>query len=172
MIPNAVQLRWSKRLPESTEHRIANFCRQWEGTPWVQGQRARRVGVDCVQLAAAFLDAMFRTPEHLETVVPVLPANCAVNRPETALPTIRALKTAHFGADELEQGPVEPGDLIVVRSEVSPRAADRMAHIVIASVIPRVVLSATPASGVRLTSLAAFTGAIRLYRPREKHRWQ
>jgi len=150
--------------------RIEAFADQWTGTPWVEGQRARRVGVDCVQLVGAFLDEMMGLPDH--TTVPRLPARCAVHRPGTAEPTVAALRKAHHGSDPVRDRTVEPGDILVTRAEPGREAPAIGAHAMIA--LPRTLqaLSASAGAGrVIRTSIPATSGVLVVFRPKRKDLW-
>jgi hypothetical protein len=167
MIYDHKQFDWKPIDPISSA-RLEKFRDMWQGTPWSQGQRARKIGADCVQLSMACLDFMFRSePTH----VPCLPARVAINRPDQALPTILAFKNSHYGFDTVDDMTIQPGDVVVLRAEVQQSAALLEGHVVIALPSRYTVLSTTKSSRAQQVTLASFTGILSVYRPREKFRW-
>lgn len=168
MIKHHKTFSWLKTATQ-IEDRINSFAEEWKGTPWVEGQRARKIAADCVQITMAFLDEMFQVKEP--TQVPSLPAKVAVNRPELAIPTLNAFKNSHFGFLSIDNDTIEPGDLVVVRAEISRRAAPLEGHVVIALPSPYTVFSISRGARAQRVTLACFTGVLSVYRAKEKIRW-
>lgn len=138
--------------------------RSWEGTPYKKGQRAKRLGVDCVQLVAGVFDeALDRlTP----TVVPRLPPDTGTHSPETAMKTIRALMDAYHAEPVDPDDPtLAPGDVVVVSG--SPRGTGiGMNHCLICTPRRLVALHASPPGGVCRTGLTDMH-ILKVYRSRE-----
>lgn len=159
-------LKW-KPIRSDLEARLARECGKWVGTPYMEGQRARGVGADCVQLVVGVLDSLFRT----KTRVPKLPVDTAIHSDESALPVIAAMREAWRGSYRVEDGLIEPGDIVLTRAEAHPRARLRAAHAMLAGVEPWTALHTLPGCGACFTSLEVTRGIVAIYRIKEKQAW-
>jgi hypothetical protein len=162
------ELRWFGN-DRKLNDRLRRVLDGWLGTRYGEGQRAKRIQVDCVQFVAGVLDELFavKTP----TFVPRLRADIALHSPERAYPTIKAFREAHYGMDEVEDGTVQPGDIIVTRAEHQEDAKERDAHVMIAGAERWTAYHAIPRVGVVKTTIACTRGILRVYRPRRKDLW-
>lgn len=161
--------RW-RPLPLNVERRISRCLSSWLHTPYMEGQQAKGIAVDCVQFVGAFLDEMYGN--RTRTRIPRLRADAAQHSVRAAFQTIKALRS-HFPTFVARDDIIEPGDIVVVRASTDSRAPKRPGHVLIAA--PGHVGSAFHADGhlgeVCQTSLAATSGILRIYRPKEKCSW-
>jgi len=157
-----------KRFSPTLCDRIDKVLGGWVDTPYQEGQRAKRIGVNCTQLGAAVLDELFRVPRGT-TFVPRLPADIAIHDARGGWPTVRALRTAHYLMLMVRDDTIEPGDFVVTAAEAAP-APSRQAHLMIAGGTPwRAVHAVRPC--VVWTTLAHTRGILRVYRPQRKDLW-
>jgi hypothetical protein len=157
-----------KSLPGELDNRVEEVLQAWCGTPYLEQTRIRAMGVDCFQIVAAFLDEMMGEPPGT-TELPRLSANIARHRPDLAMRAIRVLREAHGGSDEIRDGSVEVGDIIVVRSIQRTDGPLYEGHTMIASPEPYRVLHAVSPRACWTT--CAGREVVKVYRPKEKHRW-
>lgn len=161
-------LRWRSIDPCSSA-RLSEVLKSWEKTPYAEGQRVKRMGADCVQLVVGILDELFRTKPP--TVVPSVPVDAAIHSDESALPSLRVLRTAWFGSEEVKDGTIEPGDVVLTRAEANPAAPLRPAHAMIVGVEPWTALHTLRGMGARFSTIEATRGIVKVYRVREKEQW-
>lgn len=84
--------------------------RSWDETPYGIGQQSKGQGVDCVRFVAAVLDFLGGT----ETPLPSLPQDAAMHDRAGAIAGMLTIKRAFDPLDEVLDGLVQPGDLLVV----------------------------------------------------------
>ena len=89
------------------EERLRRILKEWEGTPHMDGQQAKGVGVDCVRFAAAVLDELGGTTTSIEH----LPRDLAFHQREKAVAGMR-LFIDNFNGQKVEE-PYQPGDVFV-----------------------------------------------------------
>jgi cell wall-associated NlpC family hydrolase len=142
---------------------------EWIGTPYMAGQRAKGMGVDCVQLIAGVLDDLFKPPTP--TPVPRLPADSATHDIRSAYRTIHALADAWYVSPVVRDGTVQPGDVLVTRATNNRTGPRNPGHAMIVGANPFEVVQATPVLGVHKVHLYACRPVIRLYRPNRKDQW-
>lgn len=156
-------------IPKNQKVRVAKVLSGWENTPYSEGQRAKRMGADCVQLVVGVLDDLFRMPE--KTRIPRVSFDSALHKDSASFPALKALRGGWFGSFQVDDGTVEPGDLVVTKGERHPNAPNRQAHVMIAGSEPWTALHTLPLQGARITSLQATADIITTYRMKEKNRW-
>jgi len=149
---------------------LEGVLRSWEGTPYHEGQRARKVGVDCVQLILGTYDILYRVESPSR--IPRVQVDAALHSPRVALAAILRMRSLWHGADVVRDGTVRPGDIVVTRAEAQPGAPRRPAHAMIAGVRPWTAWHAIPRAGVVQTSIERTRGIVRIYRPRKKDLWR
>lgn len=162
------ELRWfgnDRRLND----RIDKVLRGWLGTRYGEGQRAKRIQVDCVQFVAGALDELFAV--KAPTFVPRLRADVAMHAVRKGFPTILAMKKGWHTLDLVHDDTVQPGDVIVTRAEYQSDAENRLAHVMIAAGERWTAYHAIPRVGVVRTTIANTRGILRVYRPRRKDLW-
>lgn len=169
MTQETKQFSW-RRLSLPVERKIEQCLRSWEGTAYMEGQQSKGISVDCVQFVGAFLDAMYHKP--CKTIIPRLRADSAQHSVRAAFSTIRVLRSA-FPTFVVRDDSIEPGDIVVVRASIDPRSPKRPGHTLIATPgqHPGAYHADGHLGGVCKTSLAATSGILRVYRPKEKHLW-
>lgn len=92
--------------------RLGVVLRAWEGTPYMAGQQAKKVGVDCVRFVCSVLDEMYRLPR---TATPRLPPDKAMHDRKGAIGVMRLIKRLYPHHIRVPIGqPVQPMDIIVV----------------------------------------------------------
>jgi hypothetical protein len=141
---------------------------RWKGTPYLPAHRIRAMGVDCYQVVAAFLDEMAGKPLG-HTELPKLSPDIARHRPDLARAAIRRLREANGGSWSLREGPVEPGDILVVRSILRTDGHAYEGHTMIASGVPFKVLHAVRPRVCWTT--CEHREIMSVYRPKEKAAW-
>lgn len=161
------QFRWLK-LDDAIENRIQQVQESWIGTQYMAGQRAKRIGVDCLQLVGGVLDELFRrtTPTH----IPRLPSTSGLQFKGGGFRTSLAVRK-QFPSRIERNGRIEPGDVIVTTSTLDASAPNVMGHLALAGVRPWTFLHAVAGVGVCWTSLQGLPGLVRLYRVRSKESW-
>ena len=155
-------------LGEQLDRRVDDVLGSWEGTPYLSQHRIKAMGVDCYEIAAAFLDEMERKPRG-STVLPKLPPGIANNRPDMAARAIRVIVEAYEGLESLVDGSVETGDILVVRNTLRNDGPAHEGHSMIAGSEPYSVLHAV-SPRVCWTTCAG-REIIKVYRAKAKHRW-
>ncbi len=87
----------------------------WENTPYMKGQRKKRVGVDCVRFLCAVMDELY-VMEPAPSVE--LPQDVALHAPHTARAAMRKIMSRYPDHRNLDQGEsVEPGDVVITGPE-------------------------------------------------------
>ena len=169
MISESQTFIW-RPLPLPIERSIGACLDSWLHTPYMEGQQSKGIAVDCVQLIGAFLDWMYRKQER--TFIPRLRADSAQHSARAAFRTIKVLRSA-YPTFVVRDDSIEPGDIVLVRAQGNDDSPRRPGHALIAG--PGHPGTAYHADGhggcVCRTSLAATTGILRVYRPKEKHTW-
>lgn len=100
--------------------------RSWDGTPFLDGQMVKRVGVDCLRFAGAILDSLYRTRRaHL---LPRLRRDQPLNAPLESQAAIDEIKRIYPNHVKLPDLYLQPGDI----ATTGPEACE--AHVVIAGV--------------------------------------
>jgi len=89
------------------EERLRRILKSWEGTPHMDGQRAKGVGVDCVQFVAAVLDELAGTETELKS----LPKDTAFHQRDKAVAGMK-LFIKHFNGEKVDE-PYQPGDVFI-----------------------------------------------------------
>lgn len=149
--------------------RLNEVLARWIKTPYHAGQRARGIGVDCVQLGPAIFDELYQVTTP--TIVPRLVGDIALHNVRGSWPTLKALKNGWHGFTIVRDNTIQPGDWISTRAEDGAEAPGRQAHLMIASGTPWKAIHAIPRVGVRWTTFERTRGILRIYRPNRKDLW-
>lgn len=157
-----------KRIPTEIERRLLAVCESWVGTPYMAGQQAKGIGVDCTQLFGGIMDELFRN--EIKTLIPRLPQNSGMHFPKAGFRTSIAIRK-QFKSIIVRNEEIEPGDALVTRGTATAGAFARLGHILIAGVRPGTALHAIQTQGVGWTSLQGIPGLLRIYRPLNKEMW-
>jgi len=161
------QITW-RSVGTRLEDRLEVCLQSWVGTPYIELERIKAMGVDCIQLVAAFLDEMHRAPAGT-TSLPRMSAAAARHRPDLASKVIKLLRRAHSGSTIVRDGIVEPGDVLVVRSILTTDGPEHEGHTMIAGARPYTVYHAVRPR-VCQSSCEGWE-IMRVYRPKEKQSW-
>ena len=156
---------WNNLDPR-IEHRLMQVLQSWLGTPYMAGQQARGIGVDCVQLVGAVYDELYRLPAR--TVIPRLPPTIGIHNARAGFRTAKAIRD-NFPSRVARGAIIEPGDVLIVRGTGLSRGPRLMGHTMIAGVKAFTAFHAVPQVGVTLG--ATTVEIVRIYRPLEKERW-
>lgn len=163
-------LRWWNPLDASGSARLQKVLDSWVGTPYQEGQRARGIAVDCVQLCPGVMDALYKALKP--TFVPRLQVDAAMHDIKRGWATVKAVREMHLGSEIADDGTVQPGDILLTRAEDHPSAPHRAAHAVIAGVKPWTGIHALPITGVCWTSIHPDRmPIIQIMRHRGKDQW-
>ena len=155
---------WIDTVPSKAKDRLMGVCNSWIGTPYLARNRAKQMGVDCVNLVAGVFDELYRNTDICE--LPSLGMFTSLHGRKNGLPTIRALVT-HFRPSLVMDGTIEPGDVVVV--PVTPTNPNE-GHVCIVGVKPITMIHAVQPK-VTWTSLDQFANVISVFRPKDKHTW-
>jgi hypothetical protein len=159
------QIQWRNIDPVAAEA-LLYALKKWEGTPYMAGQRALKIGLDCVQSIPAVMDMVFK--KEKPTPVPRLSPDSGAHSNVPGLQIARILMES-YDAYPVDDGFIEPGDVVVIRNERSA-AHDRMGHCMIAGVRPMTAWHAQMGGGFTVCSLYG-EEIIKVYRTRSKHLW-
>lgn len=148
----------------SAELRVREILTPWLNTPYHAGQRARGIGVDCVQLVVAFLDKWYG--RDLQTDIPILSPDAGWRSARLGLQTSRAVLRKFPGLRRVRDGTIKPGDVLMVKGEKSPDAADRLGHAMVAGDCPQTIYHAQLGGRVSRSSLPSLDRhVLRVFRP-------
>ena len=156
-------------LDAAIEGRIKNVLDSWLDTPYMDGQRQRKVGVDCAQLVGGVLDDLFRSKDKV--VIPRLRTDSGIHSIRAGFATVRAIRK-HYKSKVVRDGTLEPGDVIVTRATGNTNGPKRLGHAMLVSTRKGVLIHATTITGVCLTSLKSNEEIVRVYRPLNKELWR
>lgn len=162
-----MMLNWTP-IGRAIEARLSEVLQAWDGTPYLIGQQARGVGVDCVRFVCAVLDELAGTPP---VAVETLPQDAAMHTRSGAIATMKLIVKRYEPNERVTDGTIEPGDILVASAP-----GGGPGHAMIAGA-RRNVLWESSGDGVRrvgLGYLLAGTGPWKLehvYRPRNKETW-
>lgn len=99
------------RKVETLISHLHTILRAWEGTPYMPGQKMKQVGVDCVRFTMAVYEELFQmAPIEL----PLLPSDTAMHHRRGAIRAMRQIKRLLPPMEDVRDGSIEPGDLLVV----------------------------------------------------------
>lgn len=88
--------------------KMFRILREWEGTPYMDGQQAKGRGVDCVHFVSAVLDELEGIKTHLDK----LPSDACFHSKEMCVSAFRKFMTV-YGAVDIGNNHVEPGDVVI-----------------------------------------------------------
>lgn len=160
-------IRWV-RTSKSVGDRLIQVVSMWDKTPYQPGQRAKKIGVDCVRFVSCVLDELYNV--EVPTSVPRMQVDAALHSMAVSSKVIRLLRKSWEGSDVVRDGTIQPGDVIVTRAE-SGNSPARPAHVMIALVEPFTAAHAIPGVGVVVGSVQNTRGIVRVYRLRGKASW-
>jgi hypothetical protein len=91
--------------------RVGGVLQSWDGTPYMHGQAAKGVGVDCIRFVCAVLNELYG---EQRASIPRLPQDTAMHNPKGAFRVLREVLRIYPEHDEvIETGVIEPGDVII-----------------------------------------------------------
>lgn len=157
-----------KTLGDSRDQLVDSWLESWNRTPYVPLHRLQAQGVDCFQIVAAFLDDMMGAPPG-HTELPRLQPSIARHRPDLARDAINRLRRAHFGSEQVRDGSIETGDIVVVRNILQENGHRFEGHTLIASSTEYRVLHAIKPRVCFGSSAGREIMAV--YRPKRKDLW-
>lgn len=92
------------------ERRLERILGEWEGTPYVAGQRAKKVGVFCTAFVAGVLDELYRQEP---TPLPELPIDVSFHSTAGAIAGMKWFLRHYPNHVAVDNLIVEPGDVII-----------------------------------------------------------
>lgn len=118
-----------------------DILEKWEGTPYREGHRILRQGVDCVQFVAAVLEEFYGVPCE----IPRLSSDVAYFNKGAGYPAMSALRRSFPYTKTDPSSEIEAGDVIVT---TCGSAGTLPHHVLIASDNPVILFHAMKSSGV------------------------
>lgn len=91
--------------------KLEHDCVRWLGTPYMHGQAARGVAVDCIRFPCAVLSRLYGLAMPN---LPRFPRDAAIHNKKAVLLTLRAIRRAFPLAVGPGDSPAAPGDLLVL----------------------------------------------------------
>lgn len=157
---------WYPERPYS--EKVDAVLDSWIGTPYLGKHRIKAMGVDCYQIVAAFLDEMFGQAPGF-TKLPSLSSSVARHRPDLARNAIKILRNAHQGSIRVTDGIIQPGDVLVVKSNLEVDSHLHEGHTMIATSTPWSVVHAVEPRVCRTT--CDYWDIVRIYRAKGRAQW-
>lgn len=141
------------------ERRLARILGEWEGTPYVAGQRMKKVGVFCTAFVASVLDELYRQEP---TQLPALPIDISFHSKEGAMGGMRWFLRHYPNHVAVDNGILEPGDIVITGP-----VGGGPGHAMIVGPRENTIWEANGLGGVRYTGLTladqyVYFGAFRL----------
>ena len=96
--------------------RIKESCDSWDGTPFMLGQSAKGLGVDCIRFVVGFLCDMYRLDAR-DYKFPLISTEACYNDPKLADDIFSQL-LHHFPSTKVPKNPtdglfhIQPGDIV------------------------------------------------------------
>lgn len=158
-------LKWNT-LSLRLEHRIQKVAQSWEGTPYGDGQRTKQQACNCIGLVIGILDEL----DHREspTPFPRLRPDAGVHRQDIGFHVIREILKSH-PADVVDDGSLEPGDVVVLRS--SAQGPDHSTHVLFVTSRPFQALHVPLRHKAVFTTIRPSDPIVAVYRIRNKQGW-
>lgn len=172
LLRNNDEFSWMPLRPSLSQDAVARVLESWRGTQYKHHERAKSMFCDCTNFVAGALDELFRT--DTPTTIPPLPADTAINDPESAKKTVFAFRRSWEGSDPVTDGSLEPGDVVVMRANLRDRGmAPNWGHIGLIGAEPFQLFHATPGFGVHSVPIGmGFDRQIlAVWRARRKDLW-
>lgn len=151
-------------MPRDQADRMDAVQRIWVGTPWMDGQRACRVGVDCKHLMVGILDELY----GVYTKLPDTPRDAGINGTGDGMAVVRIFRKS-YPSERVQDNSVQAGDIVVTRGELNACRGQEN-HVGMAGVKRGQIIHAGR-GGVDFTSLNAMPAVLAVYRPLETWRW-
>lgn len=157
---------WNSLAPdiESALDRVLN---SWVKTRHGEGQRVKGMLTDCVQLMGGVFDELYKrtSPTPIPRLRPDTGSHCLASGFEA----LRAIRNG-YPCDVAEDGAIEPGDMVVTRSD--PRPGPPMpGHCLVAGTARGQFLHCDYYAGVCFTCLTDSSRIVRVYRFKNKEQW-
>lgn len=154
--------------PHATEGVVERVCSAWEGTPYRHGQCARGIGVDCIHFGAAVLDELYGS-RYSRDLRSLPPDACVHNRRGVEI-AMRSLLRAYPAIERVEDGSVEPGDLLVF-SPLLHGAPAAPAHLMVAGGHGRLWHASHPRVCFTGYFMSTQEALLAVYRAADKDKW-
>lgn len=148
------------------ERRLEEILRDWSTTRYMSGQQSRGVHADCIGFVFGVVDELYGRPSPPR---PVLPPDTAMHSREKALATIKTLRQLYAPNTRIEDGTIEPGDIVV-----TGQRAGGPGHVMIVGPYRNTLWHCVNEIGVNQTGLGFAEGAERIfgvYRFDDREKW-
>ena len=156
-------LEW-KPLPHFAQKRLRFILEGWLDTPYREGDQVQGIGVDCVRFVCGVLDELYGFRRALPRN---LPSDRALHDRDGAIAAMKRLRTLYEPVQEVVDGKLEPGDIVVS----GPRGGGP-GHALIAGFEPFTLWHVQPDAGVCYTGITLTDMDIfEILRPTDKHLW-
>ena len=143
-----------EKAEQLTSH-LETVLRSWRDTPYMAGQQAKGVGVDCVRFVTAVLDELLGLSR---TETPRLPPDRAMHDRKGAIATMRLIRRLYPPVETIRDKVVEPGDILIVGQSTGGPG-----HVILVGVRPNTLWQAG-SLGVHEGGLGLIEGAQRVFR--------
>lgn len=147
------------------EAHVQRVLDSWVGTPYRDGQQVKGVGTDCVRFVVATIDELFGRPCQ---PIPKLPGDACLHDRASAMRVMRIILEKYQPMEEVVNGTLEPGDVLVVGP---PRGGP--GHAMFAGARRNTIYQATTA-GVHQCGLSFpphYCKLFHVFRATEKEKW-
>ena len=136
----------------------------WEGTPYMQNQAVRGVGVDCIRFIASVLDELTGQLGEYKT----LPADTSLHSPESAYEVLQIFRDVYSPNRSIRDGCTQPGDVVVIGADNGAPG-----HGMIVGTEKNTMWHVTRGPGVHKTGFAIAKGyrVFDIFRMQERYRW-
>lgn len=96
--------------------KLEQECLTWKGTPYSEGSRIPKFGVDCINFVSSVLDSILNITLPPD---PAILSDVALNNPEKARDCMKYMVNRYRPYTEVKDKTIKPGDVIITRVENS-----------------------------------------------------
>lgn len=166
MISCTVPLRFEFR-PAPWGERVEAVCRSWENTPYLEGQCLKGKAADCVHFFSAVMDELYGTDRT--SLLRRVRGDTSLHNKEAVVRAMRAILKTYTGQNEVTDGSLEPGDVVVTGP-----ANGGPGHVMVAGGRRGVLWHCTRQTGVQQTGYGILTleKLFAVYRACDKDTWK
>lgn len=149
---------WNSNLPPAFAPRVNEACNAWVGTPYRKNAQVRGGGADCLTAVTGVMDDVRQMPHATE------PLPFAFDLGTQGYEKMRVLVEwlkKRYGLVEIHEGPLEPLDFLLTRSQITAKPGDDLGHVAACTGQADRIFHSTnakhsPGSGAQILSSASF----------------